>query len=51
MKTIDVGKMAFDPIFTPDERSVWVPVKSTNEIVILVDDKLDGDRRASRTTA
>jgi DNA-binding beta-propeller fold protein YncE len=34
-RTIDVGKMAFDPVFTPDERSVWVPVKSTNEIAIV----------------
>ena len=35
IKTIDVGKMAFDPTFTPDETAVWVPIKSTNEIVIL----------------
>jgi DNA-binding beta-propeller fold protein YncE len=34
-KAIDVGKMAFDPVFTPDGRFVWVPVKSTNEIVVL----------------
>jgi DNA-binding beta-propeller fold protein YncE len=35
VKSIDVGKMAFDPVFTPDGRSVWVPVKSSNEIVVL----------------
>jgi DNA-binding beta-propeller fold protein YncE len=35
VKAIDVGKMAFDPVFTPDERALWVPVKSTNEIVVL----------------
>jgi len=34
-KTIDVGKMAFDPVFSPDEKEVWVPVKSTNELVII----------------
>jgi DNA-binding beta-propeller fold protein YncE len=35
VKAIDVGKMAFDPAFTPDGRFVWVPVKSTNEIVVV----------------
>ena len=35
VKTIDVGKMAFDPVFTPDGKFVWVPVKSANAIVIL----------------
>ena len=35
VKSISVGKMAFDPVFTPDGRFVWVPVKSTNELVIL----------------
>ena len=34
-KTIDVGKMAFDPVFSPDEATVWVPVKSSNEVVII----------------
>jgi DNA-binding beta-propeller fold protein YncE len=34
-RSIDVGKMAFDPVFTPDEEFIWVPVKSTNEIVIV----------------
>lgn len=35
VKAIDVGRMAFDPAFTPDGRFVWVPVKSTNEIVVV----------------
>lgn len=35
LRTIDVGKMAFDPVFTPDGRHVYVPVKSTNEIVVI----------------
>jgi hypothetical protein len=34
-KSIDVGKMAFDPVFTPDDRSVWVPVKATNDIAVI----------------
>ena len=34
-KSVDVGKMAFDPVFTPDGRFVYVPVKSTNEIVVV----------------
>lgn len=34
-KTIDVGKMAFDPVFTPDEESIWVPVKSSNDLAII----------------
>jgi DNA-binding beta-propeller fold protein YncE len=35
LRTIDVGRMAFDPAFTPDGRSIYVPVKSTNEIVVI----------------
>ncbi|HYN07962.1 MAG TPA: hypothetical protein VES67_11275 [Vicinamibacterales bacterium] len=35
VKSIDVGKMAFDPVYTPDGRFVWVPIKSTNEIVVI----------------
>jgi DNA-binding beta-propeller fold protein YncE len=35
VKSIDVGKMAFDPTFTPDGRHVYVPVKSTNRVVIV----------------
>lgn len=35
VKSMNVGKMAFDPVFTPDGRQVYVPVKSTNEIAIV----------------
>ena len=35
VKSIAVGKMAFDPTFSPDETEVWVPIKSSNEIVVL----------------
>ena len=35
VKSLEVGKMAFDPVFTPDDRFVWVPVKSTNALVIV----------------
>jgi DNA-binding beta-propeller fold protein YncE len=35
VKSIPVGTMAFDPVFTPDGRFVWVPVKSTNQLVII----------------
>ena len=38
VKTIDVGKMAFDPVLTPDEKFVWVPVKSSNELVVISTD-------------
>lgn len=33
--SIALGKMAFDPVFTPDGRFVWVPVKMQNEIAII----------------
>lgn len=33
--SIEVGPMAFDPMFTPDGRSVWVPVKGADEVVVL----------------
>jgi DNA-binding beta-propeller fold protein YncE len=35
VKSVPVGKMAFDPVFTPDGRAVWVPIKHTNEIVVV----------------
>ena len=38
LKAIDVGKMAFDPAWTLDEEFIWVPVKSTNEIVVISTD-------------
>jgi len=34
-RTLDVGKMAFDPVFSPDQKTIWVPVKSSNEIVVV----------------
>ncbi len=33
--SIPLGKMVFDPTFTPDGKFVWVPVKMANEIAIL----------------
>lgn len=33
--SVEIGKMAFDPVFTPDGRFVWVPVKMENEIAIV----------------
>lgn len=35
VKSIPVGAMAFDPTFTADGAFVYVPVKSTNEIVVI----------------
>jgi DNA-binding beta-propeller fold protein YncE len=35
VKSVPLGKMAFDPVFTPDGRFVWAPVKSTNELVVV----------------
>ncbi len=35
VKSIPVGAMAFDPVFTPDGKFVWVPVKATNQLVVL----------------
>ena len=32
---IDLGKMVFDPVFTPDGKFVWVPVKMANEIAVI----------------
>jgi DNA-binding beta-propeller fold protein YncE len=34
-RSIPLGKMVFDPVFTPDGRFVWVPVKMANEIAII----------------
>lgn len=33
--SVPLGKMVFDPVFTPDGRFVWVPVKMANEIAIV----------------
>jgi DNA-binding beta-propeller fold protein YncE len=35
VKSIPLGKMAFDPVFTPDGKAVWVPVKMNNEIAVI----------------
>ncbi|MEZ5320191.1 MAG: hypothetical protein R2752_22505 [Vicinamibacterales bacterium] len=34
-QTIALGKMVFDPVFTPDGKAVWVPVKMNNEIAVI----------------
>jgi DNA-binding beta-propeller fold protein YncE len=34
-RDIAIGPMAFDPSYSPDGRSVWVPVKGANEIAIV----------------
>lgn len=33
--SVEVGPMAFDPIFAPDGETVWVPVKGSNEVAII----------------
>ena len=33
--SVPLGKMVFDPVFTPDGKFVWVPVKMSNEIVVI----------------
>lgn len=33
--SVPLGKMVFDPVFTPDGKYVWVPVKMANEIAIV----------------
>ncbi|CAN5620831.1 YncE family protein [soil metagenome] len=35
VRRVPVGHMAFDPTFSPDGRQVWVPVKHTDEVVVL----------------
>lgn len=35
VNSIEVGPTAFDPVYAPDGRSVWVPVKGANEIAII----------------
>jgi DNA-binding beta-propeller fold protein YncE len=32
---VELGPMAFDPVFTPDGRFVYVPLKGTNEVVVV----------------
>jgi DNA-binding beta-propeller fold protein YncE len=33
--SIPLGKMVFDPVFTPDGKFVWVPVKMNNEVAVI----------------
>jgi len=33
--SVELGPMVFDPVFSPDGASVWVPVKGANEIAIV----------------
>jgi DNA-binding beta-propeller fold protein YncE len=33
--SVPLGKMAFDPTFTPDGRFVWVPVKMENAVAVI----------------
>ncbi len=35
VKAVELGKMAFHPIFQPDGKLVWVPVKSRNAIALV----------------
>ena len=35
VRTVATGPMAFDPVFTPDGRFVYVPVKGANEVAIV----------------
>jgi DNA-binding beta-propeller fold protein YncE len=44
---VPVGHMAFDPTFSPDGRQVWVPVKHTDEVVVLETDGWQEVRRIS----
>ncbi len=33
--SIEIGKMAFDPVFTPDGRFVWVPAKMAGDVAVV----------------
>jgi DNA-binding beta-propeller fold protein YncE len=35
LRSIDLGPMAFDPVFSADGRTVWVPIKGADEIAIV----------------
>jgi DNA-binding beta-propeller fold protein YncE len=35
VKSIATGAMAFDPVYAPDGKSVWVPAKGANEVVVV----------------
>lgn len=32
---VEVGRQAFDPVFSPDGASVWVPLKGANQVAIV----------------
>jgi len=46
--SVEIGPMAFDPVFAPDGRSVWVPVKGANEIAVV---DVEGWRVGTRVRA
>ncbi len=35
VRSVEVGHMAFDPTFSPDGEEIWVPVKHTDEVVVV----------------
>ena len=35
VREVAVGPMAFDPVFSPDGRQVWVPVKGANAVAVI----------------
>ena len=35
LASVEVGPMAFDPVFAPDGRTVWVPVKGADQVAVL----------------
>ena len=45
--SVELGPMAFDPMFAPDGRSVWVPVKGADEVVVLDTDGWEITQRIS----
>jgi DNA-binding beta-propeller fold protein YncE len=47
VRRVPVGHMAFDPTFSPDGRQVWVPVKHTDEVVVLETEGWQEVRRIS----
>jgi DNA-binding beta-propeller fold protein YncE len=47
--SIEVGHMAFDPTFSPDGRQIWVPVKHTDEVVVVSTESWQVERRITGT--
>jgi DNA-binding beta-propeller fold protein YncE len=35
LTSVNVGSQAFDPMFAPDGRTVWVPVKGANQVAVV----------------